>query len=98
MAIAAARSQAMPQRRRYNALSFEAAGDKMHTVALLGVGTMGSGMAKRLVQAGFPLTVWNRNAERAQSLASLGIVVAPTPADAAACADVVISMVSDDEA
>src|SRR5262249_1195838 len=98
MAMAAARSQAILQRRRYNALAFETVGDTMQTVALLGIGTMGSGMAKRLVEAGFPLTVWNRNLERAQALSAQEIAVAPTPADAAARADVVISMVADDEA
>src|SRR5574339_1305432 len=67
-------------------------------VALIGLGLMGSGMARRLLGAGFPLTVWNRNPERARALASEGAHVAATPREAAARADVVLSMVADDVA
>ena len=67
-------------------------------VALIGLGLMGSGMARRLLGAGFPLTVWNRNPERAKALAAEGAHVAATPRDAAARADVVLSMVADDAA
>src|SRR5262245_12298812 len=67
-------------------------------VALIGLGLMGSGMARRLLGAGFPLTVWNRNPERAKALAGEGAHVAATPREAASRADVVISMVADDAA
>jgi 3-hydroxyisobutyrate dehydrogenase len=67
-------------------------------VALIGLGLMGSGMARRLLGAGFPLTVWNRNPERANALAAEGAHVAKTPGEAAARADVVLSMVADDAA
>jgi 3-hydroxyisobutyrate dehydrogenase len=67
-------------------------------VALIGLGLMGSGMARRLLGAGFPLTVWNRNPERAKALAAEGAHVAATPRDAASRADVVLSMVADDAA
>jgi 3-hydroxyisobutyrate dehydrogenase len=67
-------------------------------VALLGLGIMGSGMAGRLLSASFPLTVYNRNPARAEDLASAGAVVAPSPRQAASHADVVISMVADDQA
>ena len=67
-------------------------------VALIGLGLMGSGMARRLLGAGFPLTVWNRNPERAKALAADGAHVAATPREAAARADVVLSMVADDAA
>jgi 3-hydroxyisobutyrate dehydrogenase len=70
----------------------------MTSLAFLGLGTMGGGMAARLVGAGFPVTVWNRTAERANRLRELGATVAASPRDAAAGADVVISMVADDEA
>ena len=70
----------------------------MHNVTLMGTGTMGSGMASRLLAAGFPLTVWNRHAARAQPLADAGATLASSPRDAAAGADVVISMLADDEA
>ncbi len=67
-------------------------------VALIGLGLMGSGMARRLLGAGFPLTVWNRNPERANALAAEGAHVAKTPGEAGARADVVLSMVADDAA
>ncbi|HEX5424755.1 MAG TPA: NAD(P)-dependent oxidoreductase [Candidatus Acidoferrales bacterium] len=67
-------------------------------VALLGLGIMGSGMAGRLLSAGFPLTVYNRSRDKAARLADAGASVAATPREAAARADVVISMVADDAA
>ena len=67
-------------------------------VALIGLGLMGSGMARRLLDAGFPLTVWNRNPERAKTLAAEGAHLAATPREAASRADVVLSMVADDAA
>ena len=59
---------------------------------------MGGGMARRLLAAGFPLTVWNRTPERANPLEQEGAVRADTARDAAASADVILSMVADDEA
>jgi 3-hydroxyisobutyrate dehydrogenase len=70
----------------------------MKRVAFLGLGTMGSGMAARLLKAGFPVTVWNRGVERAESLRQQGALVGASPSDAASNADVVISMVADDRA
>ncbi|MEO6526234.1 MAG: NAD(P)-dependent oxidoreductase [Gemmatimonadaceae bacterium] len=67
-------------------------------VAMLGLGIMGSGMARRLLAAGLPLTVFNRSAEKAQSLAQDGATVARSPREAAANADIVFSMVADDGA
>ncbi|MBT9331542.1 NAD(P)-dependent oxidoreductase [Paracidobacterium acidisoli] len=65
-------------------------------VAILGLGLMGGGMAGNLLAAGYPLTVYNRTPEKAQPLAAKGARVAKTPAEAAAGAQVIISMVSDD--
>jgi 3-hydroxyisobutyrate dehydrogenase len=67
-------------------------------VALLGLGTMGTGMAGRLQHAGFPLTVWNRTSARADSLRGAGARVAASPRDAARDATVIVSMLSDDSA
>src|SRR6187401_3787768 len=67
-------------------------------VALLGLGLMGTGMARRLLGAGYPLTVHNRNPARATPLAEAGARVATSPRDAATAADVIISMVADDVA
>jgi len=65
---------------------------------VLGLGIMGSGMARRLLGAGFPLTVFNRSAERARALGAAGAMVASSPREAAANADIVFSMVADDAA
>lgn len=67
-------------------------------VALIGLGLMGSGMARRLLGAGFPLTVYNRNPERIAPLAAEGAHSAASPREAASRADVVLSMVADDAA
>jgi 3-hydroxyisobutyrate dehydrogenase len=67
------------------------------TVALLGTGTMGAGMARTIAAAGCPLRVWNRTTERAEELADVA-TVAPTPAEAVDGADVVVTMLFDADA
>jgi len=67
-------------------------------VALFGLGIMGGGMARRLIGAGFPLTVFNRHPEKAAAIQREGGNVASSPRDAAAGASVAISMVADDQA
>jgi 3-hydroxyisobutyrate dehydrogenase len=67
-------------------------------VAFFGLGIMGSGMARRLLGAGFPLTVYNRNREKAVPFKAEGAKVAVSPGKAAAGAQILISMVADDEA
>lgn len=64
-------------------------------VALLGMGLMGRPMALNLLKAGFPLTVWNRTRERTAQAAQAGARVAATSTEAAASADIVITIVSD---
>jgi len=59
---------------------------------------MGGGMAMRLLSAGFPLSVYNRSRERAEKFAKAGAFVAASPREAAARAEIVISMVADDAA
>jgi 3-hydroxyisobutyrate dehydrogenase len=59
---------------------------------------MGSGMAHRLLGAGFEVTVYNRSAARAEALGAAGAKVAATPRQAAENADVVIAMLADDPA
>ncbi len=68
------------------------------TVAMLGLGTMGLGMAQNLLKAGFSLAVYNRTAAKAQPLAAKGARVATSAADAVKGAEVVVAMVSDDGA
>jgi 3-hydroxyisobutyrate dehydrogenase-like beta-hydroxyacid dehydrogenase len=70
----------------------------MAAVGFIGLGAMGSRMARRLVDAGHQLTVWNRTAERAEPLAGAGAAVAATPAEAARTAEVVVIMVRDPDA
>src|SRR3954454_6804166 len=65
------------------------------TVALLGTGTMGSGMARNIAAAGIPLRVWNRTRAKAEPLAQYGAEVADTPAKAVEGADVVVTMLFD---
>jgi len=65
------------------------------TVALLGTGTMGAGMARNIAGAGIPLRVWNRTRAKAEPLAEAGAEVADTAADAVRGADVVITMLFD---
>jgi 3-hydroxyisobutyrate dehydrogenase-like beta-hydroxyacid dehydrogenase len=69
------------------------------TAAVLGTGRMGSAMAERLAAQGVEVVVYNRSRERCDVLARrIGCSVAATPAEAASRADVVISMVADDDA
>lgn len=67
-------------------------------IALIGLGLMGIGMARRLLGAGYPLAVFNRTAEKAAPLAPEGARIATTPEGAAAGADIILSMVADDAA
>ncbi|MEU8146547.1 NAD(P)-dependent oxidoreductase [Nonomuraea sp. NPDC048901] len=65
-------------------------------IAVIGLGGMGAGLAHRLLAAGFPVTVHNRTAGRAESLA--GAVVAASPPEAAAGAELVLLCLSDEAA
>lgn len=70
----------------------------MGKVAMLGMGAMGSRVAARLIDAGYDVRVWSRNASKADALVGRGASRADTPRAAAADADYVIAMVRDDEA
>ncbi|HSC48666.1 MAG TPA: NAD(P)-dependent oxidoreductase [Gaiellaceae bacterium] len=63
-------------------------------VAAVGLGAMGSRIAGRLVDAGHDLTVWNRDASKAEPLVAAGAGAAESPAAAAAGAEVVVVMVT----
>jgi len=67
-------------------------------VAILGLGIMGTGMARRLLSASFPLAVYNRNREKAAQFLNEGAFVATTPREAASRSQIVISMVANDDA
>jgi 3-hydroxyisobutyrate dehydrogenase-like beta-hydroxyacid dehydrogenase len=70
----------------------------MSTVAVIGLGGMGSRMARRLLDAGHELIVWNRTMEKAQPLVELGATAAESPADATRRAEAAIIMVADPQA
>ncbi|MGN6635691.1 MAG: NAD(P)-dependent oxidoreductase [Oryzihumus sp.] len=67
-------------------------------VTILGSGNMGSAMAARLVDSGHQVTVWDRDAERAQRLSGIGVTAAADVQTAVAGAAVVITMVTNGEA
>ena len=67
-------------------------------IGFIGLGRMGSAIAKNLRESGFPVSVYNRTAERAKPFAGLGATVAASPADAPAKGGIAITMVSDDRA
>ncbi len=64
-------------------------------VGFLGLGIMGEGMARNLLGAGFPLTVWNRTAPKSAALAKEGATLGRGPADVAERSDIVFVCVSD---
>jgi 3-hydroxyisobutyrate dehydrogenase-like beta-hydroxyacid dehydrogenase len=70
----------------------------MTTVAVIGLGAMGSRIARRFLEAGPDVVVWNRTPGRTTGLTDLGAAAAETPAEAARLADAVVTMVSDPSA
>jgi 3-hydroxyisobutyrate dehydrogenase-like beta-hydroxyacid dehydrogenase len=70
----------------------------MKRIAFLGLGIMGAPMARRLLDHGLQVTVWNRNAARAAPLVDAGARLAESPAQAASNAEAVIAMLSDVDA
>jgi 3-hydroxyisobutyrate dehydrogenase/2-hydroxy-3-oxopropionate reductase len=71
----------------------------MTTVAVVGTGRMGSAMARSLARAGLDVVVQNRTRSSCEALAGeIRAKVVDTPAEAAAAADVAITMLADDAA
>lgn len=68
------------------------------SIGFIGLGAMGSGIAHNLVKAGHDVTVWNRSAGKTDELKAAGAHVAGSPAEAAADAAIVFTMLSDDAA
>lgn len=67
-------------------------------VGFIGLGNMGSAIARNLIKAGHDLTVYNRTRSRAEAFASLGARIAETATEAATDAEVLITMLADDAA
>jgi 3-hydroxyisobutyrate dehydrogenase-like beta-hydroxyacid dehydrogenase len=70
----------------------------MADLAFVGLGAMGSRLTKRLLDAGYAVTGYNRTASKARALVDAGMRLAATPREAAAAADVVFTMVTDNDA
>ena len=70
----------------------------MPSIAFVGLGAMGSAMARRLLAAGHHVTGYNRTRAKAEALASRGLVVADSARAAVKGAEVVLSMVTDSDA
>lgn len=68
----------------------ETLNDTKPQLGYIGLGIMGLPMARNLMDAGYPLTVWNRTPEKCQSLEQAGAVVADSPADLATLGPAVI--------
>lgn len=67
-------------------------------LTVLGMGAMGRGFARRAMERGHRVTVWNRTPGRADEIVARGATEAKTVSDAVARADVTLVVVSDDEA
>jgi 3-hydroxyisobutyrate dehydrogenase-like beta-hydroxyacid dehydrogenase len=66
------------------------------TVACIGLGRIGSGIAHSIQNAGYPLIVYNRTPQKAQALVAAGATSAESPREAVAAADIVITSLMDD--
>jgi len=64
-------------------------------IGFAGLGLMGSRMARRFLEKGFPLAVWNRTPEKCRDLSAAGARVAGSPRELAEVSDVVVACVSD---
>jgi len=70
----------------------------MTKYGFLGLGIMGKAMAANLLRAGLPLTIWNRSADKTDSLVGQGARLVQTPAEVVAESDITFAMVADPQA
>jgi len=70
----------------------------MKNISILGTGAMGSRLANKLIEAGYSVTVFNRTKSKALVLIDSGAVFKPAPVEAVENAEIVISMLTDDDA
>jgi 3-hydroxyisobutyrate dehydrogenase-like beta-hydroxyacid dehydrogenase len=70
----------------------------MQRIGFIGLGLMGQHMARRLLEAGHPMALWNRTPDKAQRLRAAGAAWAESPKAVAHASDVVITMVTDSAA
>ncbi|WP_316836133.1 NAD(P)-dependent oxidoreductase [Pedobacter nutrimenti] len=67
-------------------------------IGWIGLGNMGIPMSEQLIKAGYPLQVYNRSKEKENALKAMGAGVTSSPAELIQSSDIVILMVSDDQA
>lgn len=72
--------------------------NKILQPGFIGLGLMGQPMSQRLLQAGFPLTVWNRSPDKADALITAGASLADTPGELVKAVDVVMLCLTDSNA
>lgn len=72
--------------------------EQLEKIAFLGLGHMGTPMARRLLASRHPLTVWNRTPAKAEPVVAEGAVLAEDPAGAVRDADVVVTMLAGPDA
>jgi len=70
-------------------------GDRKLRVGFVGLGIMGASMARNVLKAGFPLTVYNRTRSREKPLLEAGARAGGSPAEVARASDIVLTCVSD---
>jgi 2-hydroxy-3-oxopropionate reductase len=67
-------------------------------IGFIGLGTMGTPMARNVVKGGYSVTVWSRRSEAMAPLVNAGATAGDSPADVAANSDVIVTMVTDTQA
>jgi 3-hydroxyisobutyrate dehydrogenase-like beta-hydroxyacid dehydrogenase len=67
-------------------------------IGFIGLGRMGSGMARNLLRAGHDVVVYNRSREKAEALVADGARVADTPAGVCGASEAILTMLADDHA
>ena len=67
--------------------------EKINKVGWIGIGRMGLPMVKKILEAGFKVTIWNRTRSKAEALAEYGAEIVDAPVDLATV-DVLFTMVS----
>lgn len=72
--------------------------DSIKEVGFIGLGQMGTPLAKNLIEAGYCLTVYNRTPEKAHSLRKIGAEIKSHPLQVAKCVDLLITCLADDRA
>jgi len=70
----------------------------MLKIGIIGTGFLGNAVAKRLLDTGHKVIVYNRTRDKTESLKNLGAIVADTPKDLAQNCDLVITIVKDSDA